>query len=288
MAHNKIPAGVEAEALRLYRDLRSSTKVAEILGIHSATVCRIVNRNKNAPKHKAEPPQSNCRVLVIPDTHHPFQHPDALDFLCAVYEQAQLDTVVHLGDEMDGHSFSRYTMDVDAMTPKAELAATIEALRPWYRAFPNVKVCESNHTVRPWKKAYEAGLPDTFLPSYAQALDAPDGWQWRDMWEIDGVLYFHGDKGKSGKYAHRNYVDAYHKSCVIGHIHAHAGINWDGNLFGMNAGCLIDERAYAFKYAKAYTGKVNLGCGIVLNGKEAYFIPMQTDSAGRWTGSLLV
>lgn len=291
----KTPEHVEQRVLALltYQELTQKQIVEQIkkeygYKISIRTIYDIAKRNPVLPvTTNTLPPSQNCRVLVIPDTHHPFQHPDIIEFLQAVYKAGACDTVVHLGDEIDAHNFSRHMPDPDGMSPGHELSASIESLKPLYRAFPNVKVCESNHTVRPWKKGFEAGLPANFMPTYSQILNAPDGWKWADMWEIDGVLYFHGDKGKSGKYAHRNYIDAYHKSCVIGHIHAHAGVNWDGDLFGMNAGCLIDEKAYAFKYAKAYTGKVNLGCGLVFEGKEAYFIPMQTDTHGRWTGKLL-
>jgi hypothetical protein len=69
-------------------------------------------------------------------------------------------------------------------------------------------------------------------------------------------------------------------------IHSYAGIGHEGKLFGMNAGCLIDVDAYCFKYAKNMAINVNLGCGVVLNGVEAHFIPMHVDAHGRWTGKL--
>jgi hypothetical protein len=28
----------------------------------------------------------------------------------------------------------------------------------------------------------------------------------------------------------------------------------------------------------------SLGCGVVIGGREAHFVPMHTDAAGRWTG----
>lgn len=241
------------------------------------TVDEIVKRHLKRDKH---------RVLVIPDMHHPFCHQDTLSFLLAVQDKYNTDTVVCLGDEIDAHAFSKYPMDPDGYTAGKELSAAIETLQPFYKAFPNVLMCESNHTVRPWKKAFEAGLPQSFLPTYATIMKSPDGWIWQKRHEVDGVIYIHGDSGKSGFTAHINYMKAFKRSVVIGHIHSFAGVNYEGEHFGMNTGCLIDIEAYCFKYARGMPINVNLGCGVVIDGKEAYFVPMQLDGEGRWTGRL--
>lgn len=230
--------------------------------------------------------QKDSVVLAIPDLHCPFHHPDALDFLIYVRDKFNPTHVVCLGDEIDAHSFSRYMPDPDGHGPAKELELAIEALTPFYREFPEVLVCVSNHTIRPWKKGFDSGLPQSFLRSVETVLNAPDGWVWSDRHEVNGVLYLHGDSGKSGAYAHQNYVKSFKQSVVIGHIHAHAGVQYDGNLFGMNAGCLIDKSAYAFKYAKNYCNDVNLGCGLVIGGEVGHFLPMRTDGNNRWIGRL--
>jgi hypothetical protein len=96
----------------------------------------------------------------------------------------------------------------------------------------------------------------------------------------------HGDNGKSGAYAHVNYMKQRKGSVVIGHVHSYAGVNYEGDHFGMNTGCLIDKTAYCFKYAKNMLNSVNLGCGIVINGKAAHFLPMHLDKHDRWMGKL--
>jgi transposase-like protein len=244
-------------------------------------------REQTRPIHTPAPPEvKGGTVLAIPDLHCPFEHPDALAFLTAVKQRFKPDTVVCLGDEIDAHAFSRYPMDPDGLSAGQELRAAIEHLQAFYRLFPEVLVCESNHTVRPWKKMFEAGLPASFLPTYSAILQAPDGWHWKGHWDIDGVRYMHGDAGKSGQYAHVNYMKALKASVVIGHIHSYAGVNYEGGHFGMNAGCLIDESAYCFKYAKNMPTRVNLGCGLILKGKQAFFIPMLLDDNQRWIGRL--
>lgn len=226
------------------------------------------------------------RVLVCPDLHCPFEHPDALDFLKAVRDAYRCDTFVCLGDELDAHAFAKWPMDPDGLSAGKELQEGIEHLRAFYLAFPNALVCESNHTIRPWKKAFEAGLPAAFLPTVSKILDAPDGWVWKRFHTIDGVLYTHGDNGKSGQYAAANYMKQAKQSVVIGHIHAYGSVFYEGSHFGMNAGCLIDREAYCFKYAKGALLDVSIGCGVVLEGKQAFFVPMLMDEHRRWTGML--
>jgi hypothetical protein len=218
--------------------------------------------------------------------HHPFAHPDALPFLQAVRHSRRPDTFLCLGDEIDAHAFSKYPMDPDGMTAGQELQKAIESLAPFYREFPEMLVCESNHTIRPWKRAFEAGLPAAFLPTYSKILNSPDGWRWAPRHEIDGVLYIHGDSGRSGQFAHLHYMKQAKKPVVIGHIHGFAGVNYEYEHFAVNAGCLIDEAAYCFKYARNMLVKVNLGCAVIYEGKYAEFIPMRTDAHARWIGRL--
>lgn len=228
---------------------------------------------------------SGNTVLVIPDTHHPFEHPDALAFLVAVRTAYNTNMVIHMGDEVDWHSVSRWPTNPDGLSAGAELSKARERLVPWFKEFPNVKVCTSNHTVRPFKKMFESGLPAALMPTYSTMLQAPDGWEWADFWEVDGVRYIHGE-GKSGFNAHIMFMRGYKQSVVIGHIHSYAAVSYEGNLFAVNSGCLIDPKAYAFAYAKHMPIHVNLGCSVVFGGKSAKFIPMHLDSNNRWTGEL--
>jgi hypothetical protein len=236
-------------------------------------------------RHASKPSlPSVATVLAIPDMHHPFAHCDALHFLLEVRRTKRTTLALCLGDEIDAHAFSKYPMDPDGMSPGQELQKAVEALIPFYREFPDMLVCESNHTVRPWKRSFEAGLPAAFLPTYATVLNAPDGWWWEPRWEIDGVLYIHGDNGRSGQSAPVQYMKLHKKSVVIGHIHAFGGVQYEGPNFAANAGCLINESAYCFKYAKNNPVPPSLGCVVVHEGKWAEFIPMLLNAHGRWVG----
>jgi len=227
-------------------------------------------------------------VLSIPDTHSPFMHRDAISFLQEVHREKKTNVVVHQGDEIDACAISDYVHDPDGMSPGDELEAAIKQLKSFYKAFPYVKVCTSNHTTRPLKRAFKSGLPSKFMRDIKEVLEAPKGWEWQDRWIIDDVVYEHGESF-GGSQAHTLHAKANMKSTVIGHIHAHAGIQYISipheQFFAMNSGCLIDESAYAFAYAKHMKNKPVLGCGVVLKGVPQ-FIPMITDKYNRWVGKL--
>ncbi len=228
------------------------------------------------------------RVLVISDYHAPFQHKDALAFLKAVSKKYQTDTVVCIGDEADMAAISEYDSDPDGMSAGDELVKAISELKKLYKLFPEVQVCTSNHTSRPFRQAYKYGLPRAMIREYRDMLQAPKGWSWSDYVEVDGVIYQHGE-GFSGANGATKAALANSQSTVIGHIHAFAGIQYSATprflLFGMNVGCLIDKDAYAFAYGKHSVAKPIISVGVVLDGVPV-LVTMPMDGRGRWTGKL--
>ena len=230
-------------------------------------------------------------ILVIPDTQAPFHHPDTIPFLKAVKRKYKCKEVVHIGDEIDFSPISTSFMpDPDGIGFKEEFKQAIAFMKKLYKAFPKVKVCVSNHTMRPFKKASDAGLPSVFLKSYREFLQAPKTWEWRDEWEIDGILFIHG-MGFSGQNGHVKAAEKHRQSTVIGHIHSSAGINYLNNrknhlIFGFNVGCLIDLKSYAFNYGKNFPNKPTLGCGVIINGKPI-FVPMILDRRGKWNKKIM-
>jgi hypothetical protein len=227
-------------------------------------------------------------VLVISDLHAPFEHPDAVPFLEAVAEFYNPSRVVCIGDEVDMHALSDYDHDPDGLSPGDELKGAIKHLRPIYSMFPKVLVCTSNHTARPYRRAFKHGLPKSLLKEYREFLQAPIGWEWADSWTIDGVKYEHGE-GVSGQLGAAKAAAGNMQSTVIGHLHAFAGVQYLANpmvlIFGMNVGCLLDNDAYSFAYGKHIRSKPVIGCGVVKRGIPT-FIPMQLRRGGRWIGKL--
>lgn len=229
-------------------------------------------------------------VLVIPDLQVPYEHKDALEFVKAVDEIFGAEQVVCIGDEVDQMALSRFDPDPEGDGAGPELRKALKKMKAWYKAFPEVKVCTSNHTGRVQKKAFHAGIPEAYMRPVNEWMEAPKGWEWRDYWDIEGVRYEHGDN-QGGMYAARNLAIRNRKSTVIGHHHSHGAVfyiaNDDEMIFGMNAGCLIDINAIAFKYARGSAFKPTLGCGIVQQGVP-YFIPMILNGRGRWCGEVIV
>lgn len=227
----------------------------------------------------------NAVVLAIPDCHVPFHHKDAFAFLKAVKDKYKPTDVVHMGDLEDWHSISMHDHDPDGLSPGDELKALREAIKPLFKLFPKMKICTSNHGDLPLRRAFKFGLPSELIKSHKEILQCPKGWELAESWEVDGVIYEHGESftGQSGAIKSAN---ANMQSTVIGHIHAFAGIQYSANqkhlIFGFNTGCLIDRSKYAFAYGKKIKAKPILGCGIIDNGVPM-FVPLLLDSKGNWT-----
>jgi len=217
-------------------------------------------------------------ILAIPDLHIPFHHPDAFRFLKDIRDEFNPDLVVCLGDEVELASLSFHDKNPDAPSAKDEYLASLGHLQDLYKLFPDVLVCNSNHTSRPYRVAFSAGMSSHMMKSYNELLNAPKGWSWHDRIIIQNVCYIHGDP-KSGANATKAWMNENRMSTIHGHIHGWGGVQYSSSPFkqivGMNAGCLIDLEAIAFKYGSKYANKGTLGCGIIRGGREAHFIPMR-------------
>lgn len=216
-------------------------------------------------------------VLAIPDLHKPYDHKDSTDFLRDTAKEFKPNLIVCLGDEGDQHRLSDHEHHPDMPSAKDEYDLMIKRLKPLYKLFPKVQVCISNHTSRPFRKAFSAGLPSLYLKEYRDFMQAPRGWTWHQRILIQNVVYEHGE-GVSGKDAAWRAMMQNKRSTVIGHIHAYGGVVYSSDpfsqTFALNAGCLVDVDALAFKYGEKYRNKATLGCGIVIDGKQGHFIRM--------------
>ena len=228
-------------------------------------------------------------VLVIPDLQAPFQHIDALEFLKYVRDIIKPTKVVCIGDSLDLNFAARFARDPDGYSAKQEYELGMAFMKEFYKEFPEGVEVDSNHNDRIHRKAFDAEIPTRFILNMKDIMQAPDKWSFVDYVEIDDVRYEHGHKLAGGMYCFKRGAQQSMKSVVMGHHHAHAGIAYISvrhkTIFGMNVGCLIDEEAYAFKYAKGNVTRPTLACGVVINGLPQIFY-MKTDKHNRWTGSL--
>ena len=150
-------------------------------------------------------------------------------------------------------------------------------VKPWHRAFPKAIVTMGNHDALPKRKAVTYGIPwGFFKPNLSDVYGTP-GWKWVTEIDIDDVKYLHG-KGH-GKNAALNTANSEHMSICMGHAHSTPSIQFVASTkyrwFGMNSGCGLDIKAYAFDYQKRFSARPILGCGVVIDGVQPIFIPME-------------
>jgi len=224
-------------------------------------------------------------VGVIGDTHEPFSHPGYLDFCRETFELYGATKIVHIGDEVDNHALSYHENYAAAMGADLEAIKAQQNMDKWYNAFPDVTVVVGNHSALPHRKATTAGIPPRMMRAYNEIWEAPPGWEWVMDVEIDHVRYTHGT-GTSGASAALNRAVRSRQSTVMGHVHSFGGVAYHASghdiIFGMNVGCGIDVNSYAFDYGKNFVNKPTLGCGIVIDGAQAIFVPMDLGKKYYW------
>ena len=238
-------------------------------------------------------PQSvNSCILVIPDTHAPYEHASALEFLAAVAAKYRPDTVVHLGDEADKHAMSFHNSDPNLDSAGMELEKARIFMKKLHAMFPVMRLCHSNHGSMHFRKASAHGIPVQYLRTYREVFFPQGGgerWDWQHTHIIDlpngqQVAFKHQPAGGIlGDAAHER------MNIVAGHLHGKMSIEYAANsteqYWAAQGGCLIDNDSLAFAYGKESKFKPALGCMVIVNGVPQ-IVPMLTDVDGKWVGSL--
>ena len=212
------------------------------------------------------------RVLVIGDTHFPASHPKYLSFVQGIYKKYRCDTVVHIGDVVDHHNISFHKKHPDSEDATTEYKKAVRDIAKWYKAFPKAKVCIGNHDERVFRLNADVGIPSFYIKGYNEIYGTL-GWKWDYSFIIDGVYYTHGT-GSGGLTPAFNQSKARGLSCVMGHHHSVAGVNWivgpSTRFFGMDVGTGVDRDHIGFGYGVNHLRKPVVSCGVVLDGKNPY------------------
>lgn len=262
---------------------KSAEKISELTGENNSEIIRLAKelfRNVEKFNEGWIEPYLNGdpdNVLVIGDPHEPFTKEGYLEFCRKIQEEYDCGTVVHIGDAVDNHAVSYHEKDPEGMSAGDEFNLAIERMKRWYYTFPNVKVCIGNHDALPFRKAFSAGLPKTWLKTYQELLQSPPTWEWDFVHQVNGVIYQHGT-GLSGEMAAINAARENRQSTVIGHLHTVMNTRFLASykdlIFGVTVGCGIDHEKYAFAYGKQNTRKPVVACAVILDGKLPINIPM--------------
>jgi len=212
---------------------------------------------------------------IISDLHIPFEKEGFIKWTAEQFKLWGVDSVICIGDIIDHHAISFHTSEPEALSPTSELELALDKLELLKELFPVMKICRGNHDRLPKRKMKEMEVPENFMKNLAEVYDFPEGWEIADEWIIDEVLYTHTATGISGA---RNMAIAERISCVVGHAHSFGKIDYITNrrgetIFGMYVGCGIEKESYGMRYGKAFKLAPQLGCGIVVDSKEAYFVP---------------
>jgi len=231
----------------------------------------------------------NSSVLVISDLHIPYHHLDAFAFLKALKKKYKPDLIVNIGDELDHHAISMHEHNPDLMSAGDELKQSKEYVRDLEKIFPEMTIVHSNHSSLVYRRALKYGLPKDYLKSYNEFLGVGEGWKWVDDYTVtlsDGSRCFftHGISADVLKVAAQ-----YGMNTVQGHFHTKFSIGYFSNpdalIWGMQVGCLINQKSMAFDYAKNFKSRFIVGCGMIIDGQPK-LMPMVLDKDGRWNKTI--
>jgi metallophosphoesterase superfamily enzyme len=227
--------------------------------------------------NRVERKRNTKNVLVIGDLHEPFSLDGYVDFCRSVYDKYNCTHVIFIGDIIDQHATSFHTPDVDGYSAGHELERAIQRIERWTEAFPVADVTSGNHDRLVSRKAAVGAISGHWIRSYAEVLNTP-GWEFREEFIYDNVKYVHGEQGTARQRARKDLI-----STVQGHRHSEAYIEHivgeSFHIFGMQVGCGVDRRAYAFSYAKA-GNKPAISVGVVLDHGRLPIIEMAQLSGG--------
>lgn len=227
-------------------------------------------------------------VLIIPDTHCPYQHQDWLRFLTATQKQYQTKLALHLGDELDNHSLSFHDHDSDLYSAGDELNKAIELLHELEAMFPKLLLCDSNHGSLAIRRFKKNGIPMKYIRTLQEIYGTP-GWSWNEDYiikTVSGDIYVcHGKSATYGKLCKEVGM-----SSIQGHFHGKFEITYHHSVtatrWNMITGCLINRESLAFAYGKNHIPKPILGAGVITDAGLPLLIKMDLTKDGRWTGKI--
>jgi len=250
---------------------KSSKYIAELLRVDEKDVKNALKDfKKNDIEDYSDKGLNKDNVLFIADIHCPWMLDGYIEWCKKQQIKYNCGTVIFSGDIIDSNSWSYHEHDPDGLGVRDELHAAKRQLKKVFNLFPEAISLLGNHDLLISRKAKTAGLSQEFIRGLKDVLEAPKGWNFVHEYIKDNVRYVHGSVGNAFKRA----VDSRMSTCQ-GHLHSQTFVQWSVSekdaIFGLQVGGGFDRDKFAFDYAKPFTKKPIIGCGIIL---EKGTIPM--------------
>lgn len=227
----------------------------------------------------------NQRILLVSDMHLPYGHQDTLPFLAYLKAKYKPTRVICLGDELDKHSLSFHSHDPDLASPSDELARALPMIKQLKKMFTKMDILESNHGSLAYRRAKANGIPRGYLKSYNDVLGVDSDWVWHYEMTITlpngNKVYLH-----HGKAADIKKLSTSLGMCAVsGHYHQTFKVDyWANSLglyWGMNVGCLIDDKSLAFAYNNCNLHRPLIGTGLIIDSQPV-LVPLLMNESGSW------
>ena len=276
----------------------SQRKIAKEMGVHRTTLQHwlkeknkgVVAKDALQEVHKqyqksGSKEHENQRILLVSDMHLPYGHQDTLPFLAYLKAKYKPTRVICLGDELDKHSLSFHSHDPDLASPSDELARALPMIKQLKKMFTKMDILESNHGSLAYRRAKANGIPRGYLKSYNDVLGVDSDWVWHYEMTITlpngNKVYLH-----HGKAADIKKLSTSLGMCAVsGHYHQTFKVDyWANSLglyWGMNVGCLIDDKSLAFAYNNCNLHRPLIGTGLIINS-QPILVPLLMDEGGSW------
>lgn len=221
--------------------------------------------------------------------HVPYHHKDSIEFLKEIKKEYKPDTIINIGDLLDFHAISMHEHNPDLFSAGHELKEAKKYIKQLEDIFPKMVEVDSNHSSLVYRRALKFGMSKEFLKNYGDFLGTKK-WEWVDDLALTlsnnkRCFFTHGRSADVLKVSQTMGM-----SCVQGHYHTKFLISYwanpDNIFFGMNVGCLIDQKNMAFAYAKNFRTRFIIGCGMIIDGIPR-LMPMILDDNGNWIKKLV-
>jgi hypothetical protein len=213
----------------------------------------------------------NSSILCISDMHIPYHHKDTLDFLSDLKREYKPTRVICMGDELDKHQLSFHDSDPDLHAAGDELRTALPVIASLKKLFPKMDLLESNHGSLVYRRAKHHGIPRQYLKTYNEVLGVDDSWRWH--FDLTVLLpngqpcYFH-----HGKCSDVLRLSQQMGMCAVqGHFHNDLAVRYWANpaglYWGLQTGCLIDDKSLAFAYNNVNVKRPLIGTAVIIDGE---------------------